>query len=390
MMKSEIGFTNYKLKVTITIGAFLTILIIVLAVLYRYEFSVILLTIAGVIGGIGVITFIGLGSKVISKARIRGIEIGILKQDLRLKTYQADKAELEAKVLSFSKSQRLITMPDFDIRFIEAMTESNQALLPASVSQERIDLLTALDNVQRCLIVGASDSGKTTLLQHIVQRRQTVKTLVIDPHASPNKWGNAQVVGIGSNHEQIELALDKLVDLMIERYQDIAQGIVREGEHEQLCIVIDEWMSIAYQCDNAQTALMRLLTESRKAAYSIFVGSHSERVKSLGLDGRGDLREGFVIVKLSVLNGQRTATIDYGEGAIQAVLPGAFNQNNLLIDSSEYINLDVQPNATEAYILHLYEQGETISNIAEIVFGHRGGNQNQRVKDVLLKFGYDV
>jgi ABC-type multidrug transport system fused ATPase/permease subunit len=41
-------------------------------------------------------------------------------------------------------------------------------LLP---SQTQVDLLAALNSVQRCLIVGASDSGKTTLLQWLISRK---------------------------------------------------------------------------------------------------------------------------------------------------------------------------------------------------------------------------
>lgn len=69
-------------------------------------------------------------------------------------------------------------------------------LLPPS-----LNLLAELDTVQRCLIVGASDSGKTTLLQHIITRRlATSKVVVIDPHAYPGKWGGCIVVGTGRNY----------------------------------------------------------------------------------------------------------------------------------------------------------------------------------------------
>ena len=41
-------------------------------------------------------------------------------------------------------------------------------MLPA---QTQVDLLASLDSVQRCLIVGASDTGKTTLLQWAAVKR---------------------------------------------------------------------------------------------------------------------------------------------------------------------------------------------------------------------------
>ena len=54
--------------------------------------------------------------------------------------------------------------------------------------KSQVDLLAALEKIQRCLIVGASDVGKTTFLQHVVQRRvQTSKVVVIDPHTYLDK-----------------------------------------------------------------------------------------------------------------------------------------------------------------------------------------------------------
>lgn len=186
------------------------------------------------------------------------------------------------------------------------------------------DLLPILDRAQRVLIRAESDGGKTTLLQHIAAHRAGA-VLVIDPHSYPDKWpSKCRVVGTGSNHAEISKVLDKLIDIMVERYREIGQGLVKEGEHPRLTVIIDEWMSIAHECANAPSVMIRLLTESRKAAFSIFVGSHSERVRSLGLDGKGDLKDGFLFVRISNENGVRTATYDYGRGERPCLLPGRY------------------------------------------------------------------
>ena len=96
--------------------------------------------------------------------------------------------------------------------------QATQAALP----EQAIDLLTALDNAQRTLIVGPSNAGKTTLLQHIISRRRG-QVIVIDPHASPNKWP-CQTVGIGRDYQAIGEKLAGLVRLMSHRYEEIGPG----------------------------------------------------------------------------------------------------------------------------------------------------------------------
>jgi hypothetical protein len=184
--------------------------------------------------------------------------------------------------------------------------------------------LPILDKAQRVLIKAASDGGKTTLLRHIADRRQG-SVLVLDSQSSPGKWPDkCKVIGTGSDHAAISVALDNLIEMMVKRYREIGEGLVREGEHPRLTIIIDEWMAIVDQCQNATDVIRRLLTESRKAAFSVFIGSHSERVRSLGLDGRGDLRDGFLIVRIDNEAGQRVCTYDYGLGERPCQLPGEY------------------------------------------------------------------
>lgn len=257
-------------------------------------------------------------------------------------------------------------------------------------AQTQVDLLAALDSVQRCLVVGASDSGKTTLLQWLVSRRlSTSKVVVIDPHAYPDKWPEGcTVIGAGRNYNDIDKALTALVQLMTKRYEEIGRGLVAEMAHRRITILIDEWRAITRQLGkSAEEAIRTLLTESRKAAFSVFVASHSDRAKPLGLEGEYDLKDGFAVVRLSIANGQRQATIDTGNGEIPATLPGPFlSSQSRIIDNDDLVKLEVEPNRTEAHILELYDAGENVSTIAVEVFGQKGGNQNEKVRAVLSKF----
>ena len=53
-------------------------------------------------------------------------------------------------------------------------------------------------------------------------------------------------------------------------------------------------------------------------------------------------------------------------------------------------NAGPEPTPTEAAILNLYERGESISTIAAQVYGHKGGIQNEQVKEILTKYGVNV
>jgi hypothetical protein len=258
-------------------------------------------------------------------------------------------------------------------------------LLPAMA---QTDLLSALDPVQRCLIVGPSDVGKTTLLQWIISRRlNTSKVIVIDPHAYPEKWPHCIVLGAGRNYTDIGKALQALIQLMTKRYDEIGQGLVAEMAHNKLTIVIDEWRAIVYNVKGASEAIKTLLTESRKAAFSVFVGTHSERVKALGIEGEGDLKDGFAVVRLSLVNGQRQATIDTGNGETPALLPGPYIGNSpQVLDADDIISFETGPNEQERKILALYSAGKSYNEIARQVFGHTGGKQTAQIKEVLDKF----
>jgi hypothetical protein len=251
-----------------------------------------------------------------------------------------------------------------------------------------VDLLAALDSVQRCLIVGASDSGKTTLLQWVIMRRlASSKVIVIDPHAYPGKWRGV-VIGTGRNYAEIDRALTALVRLMTKRYEDIGRGAVAEMGHNRLTIIIDEWRAIAYNVKGAADCIKTLLTESRKAAFSVFVGTHSERVRALGLEGEGDLKDGFAIVRLAIVGGQRVATLDTGSGEQAATLPGPFSPfPNGKAEAPDNFALEVEPNEEERQILELFDRGQSISAIAEAVYGSKGGKQNDKVKAILERFG---
>lgn len=246
------------------------------------------------------------------------------------------------------------------------------------------NILDILGQAQRALVVGPSNAGKTTLLNHYIRQCQAAgpgEILVIDPHAEPSHWRGCKVVGIGSNHPEISETLDKLIRIMEKRYEEIGQGIVKTGQHPPISVIIDEWMSIANMCPNASHVMVRLLTESRKAAFSVIICSHSQRIKSLGLTGQGDLKEGFTVVKLVLTpNKQRKAIIDMGDGVdTEAELPGPFIDYGAEVPMLEPLQTKVwdtllnddtlmKPSDLEQQAFNRYLDGESLRNITPDLF----------------------
>lgn len=297
------------------------------------------------------------------------------------------------KFLSRTKSGRgqneqLLLEGDRNMSFIG----DDQPVLPPP------NILDILGQAQRALIVGPSNAGKTTLFNHYIRRKISSgagEILVIDPHAEPTHWRGCRVVGIKSNHAEITETLDKLIRIMEKRYEEIGNGDVKTGEHPPITVIIDEWMSIEKMCKNASHVMVRLLTESRKAAFSIIIGSHSQRVKSLGLAGQGDLKEGFTVIKLILTpDERRKAIIDMGDGVdTEAELPGPFIDYGAEVPILEPSQTQVwdtllndedlmEPSDLEQQAFDLYEKGESLRNITPDLFG----GDNKYGKHYNIKF----
>lgn len=281
--------------------------------------------------------------------------------------------------------------------------------LPAGepANHAAVDLLQVLNTAQCALIVGQRDSGKTTLLQHTISRRlEHSHVLVLDPHNHPARWpAGCKVVGTQRDFQAIGEALKALEALMNKRYREIGKGLVKEGDHERVTVVIDEWRAIVLNLGKeAGDIIKTLLAESRKTNIDIFVGTHSERVKALGIEGEGDLKEGFVLVRLTVnkVTKERRATVDFGEGEIPAILPGPYYGGGrpLLDNPAEFTSpsstrcwVDVEeepePSPQEAEILYLSEQGRSFREISQAIWGEGKYGQfyNDKIAEVLEKYG---
>lgn len=211
--------------------------------------------------------------------------------------------------------------PDQHLLPARQSAAADQPPASAQAGADLHPLLPALAQSPCLIIAGGRGSGKTELLKHLVGQRGG---LVIDPHASPTKWGDVRVVGAGGRYDQIDLVLEWLVLTMRSRLHQIGTGEVAEGDHKPLPVFVDEWRAIRKNLPSAPDKLGDLLTEARKVNIDLVVASPSAQVKTLGFEGEGDLREGFDIVQLN--RRTRTATVDMGEGPEPYALPPIYQR----------------------------------------------------------------
>lgn len=234
-----------------------------------------------------------------------------------------------------------------------------------------VDLLAQLDRAERVLVKGASDAGKTTLLQHVASRSNGV--FIIDPHFAPGIWPvkDNRVIGAARNYPAIDTFLLQLLGEVNSRYARRAKGEMNFG---QITLIIDEFQSIRAECDQAGKILSTLIRESRKVGFRLFIGSHSELVKPLGLEGQGDIRDGLLIVRLEIdqITKQRKVTMDAGHGEQDCYFPpfGAMSVTPDLPEFEPEDNFVIQKRLTprQLRIMDLLLENKSDNEIAAEIF----------------------
>ena len=147
------------------------------------------------------------------------------------------------------------------------------------------------------LIAGATGRGKTHTARYLLQARQTA--YVLDPHDDGATWpGHCTVIGGGRNFVSIAQTIQSMIDLMDNRYRQRGTGT---SQFDPVTLAVDEIPALVAHQPEVSKKLMQIGMEGRKAGLFLVLMSHSVFVRSLGIEGQGDLRENFATVKLDPL-----------------------------------------------------------------------------------------
>lgn len=150
------------------------------------------------------------------------------------------------------------------------------------------------------LEVGPTKIGKTTLAKLLVQSRVESghRIVVLDPDSALDTWGDLVVFGGGDDFKTIDLVLQKLLDEFQERGKKRSQSQERDARFQPITVVIDEIPALQAQCPFWPTFFEEIGSRGRKRQIHLILLTQSSTVASLGIDGKGQLRENFTKVNL--------------------------------------------------------------------------------------------
>jgi len=147
------------------------------------------------------------------------------------------------------------------------------------------------------MLLGSTGDGKSTLAKHLAANC-TAYTIVIDPHAAPDDWGNLPVFGGGRKYAEIAEIMQLLLRLLQVRFDARDTGV---KQFEPIIIICDEYPAIIASSEAGKIASswMKLISrEARKVSIRLVVLTQSPEVKAIGLEGEGSVRDNFCFVRL--------------------------------------------------------------------------------------------
>jgi len=262
-----------------------------------------------------------------------------------------------------------------DYRYIPALKSSkapeavdSPAMLPEPERREM--LLDLMPYAEHWLMVGSTQSGKTTAMIHLAlaYQRQGARVTALDIHASKNPWP-FPAVGRGRDFEAVAASLAATHDALNKR-----SGTGQDSP--ALVVVVDEWPAVVDGCLDAghdvRRYLRELVREGAKFGITIILAAHGDGVEDLGTQGRKSVRDNFQIVYFSHRWKSRN------EAAIGSIrepefidLPGPYHAPRMLTE--------------EERIEAAYEPGKSLRAICREAGLSEGGRALERVKVVLSK-----
>ena len=150
------------------------------------------------------------------------------------------------------------------------------------------------------LVIGHSGGGKTVFMHalacYLKQRGARVVACSVD--AAPGMYPGCEVVGHGENVKAIHDKVAEIHKLYAERAVMRGSGIKRDftGWDDRVYLFIDEYDTVATDNDATKEAIEDILRRGRKRGIHLFLGVQDKLVKTMGFEGKSDLRKQFTCV----------------------------------------------------------------------------------------------
>jgi len=142
------------------------------------------------------------------------------------------------------------------------------------------------------MITGPSWSGKSTATRALLENRTDV--VVLDPHAGPNDWRGRNVIGGGRDFELIGKFIGFMEEELNKRAKAKKEGVT---VFPPLTVAIDEMPAIAASLGrDVYGTWQKWVREGWKFGLYVILSTQSTRVKTLGIEGEGDVLNNFAAV----------------------------------------------------------------------------------------------
>jgi energy-coupling factor transporter ATP-binding protein EcfA2 len=158
------------------------------------------------------------------------------------------------------------------------------------------DIIDAIEGKQ-LMIIGNMGSGKSTVAQFLAY---TVggRVTVYEPEGTPEDWAGLEVIGKGEDFQAIDNAMAyDLEDLSSQIKLRTAKGDAALVGTER-ALIAEEFPELVNKCSNASEWIDRHGRRGRKAKRFLILLSQFDRVSAWGLEGRGDLVDNFLKLRL--------------------------------------------------------------------------------------------
>ncbi len=319
-MRSELKIQTPNIKLSLIVGLFATILVISLAIFFRFEVGLILLAVAGSVGLAGGAMATNRVMTMLHTKRLNGLELAHKQEEVRLIRAKADRAMLEAHVLSFPQGHRVVTALKPQIQVIEAPLPPLALPAIAETEAETVEplpkLLDLIKTETSVIFTGPKRAGKTNCSLHWPAGRG--QCIVADPKNEAhdiNHWPtNCQVVG---SLLDIQQAINYTLDTMHQRRKT---GSVTELP---LTLFFDEVHYLISEGVNVVETSLQIATLG--AEFKVFAAFAAHAITAKYLDvSAAALLANFTVVRVSKIGGTYRTFLNQGEGEYQVSPPGEF------------------------------------------------------------------
>ena len=220
-------------------------------------------------------------------------------------------------------------------------------------------------------IVGKTGSGKSALCQWLASNLGATDISVYDSDASPSEWQGLNVIGRGANYQAIAKSMQSDLNELQHRTNARANGqddfqpkiIILEESPETLSALKDNDLEIGYKW------LKAILRRGRKYGIKLILLSQGFSVRSLRIQGEGELRDNIAVLRLG------NVAIKHGKNHLEPDLQQLLKQQSrpLLLDD-EYVGcvpdlaafLATQQSANQAINLNQAQTHDEIQPCADV------------------------